>query len=60
MAIRDLVKSTYRRLPETFKEPEAPAYVDGNIYTKLKADAIVAEFKRILDKFAVSHYGQGA
>jgi len=47
-------------LPGTFEEPKAPVYVDGKLYTTLKGDTIVAEFKQILDKYVESHYGQGA
>ena len=47
-------------LPGTFEEPKAPVYVDGKLYTTLKGDTIVAEFKAILDKYVESHYGQGA
>jgi (E)-4-hydroxy-3-methylbut-2-enyl-diphosphate synthase len=47
-------------LPGTFEEPKAPVYVDGKLYTTLKGDTIVAEFKQILDNYVTSHYGQGA
>jgi (E)-4-hydroxy-3-methylbut-2-enyl-diphosphate synthase len=47
-------------LPGTFEEPKAPVYVDGKLYTTLRGDAIVAEFKTILDNYVQSHYGQGA
>src|SRR5208282_3084667 len=47
-------------LPGTFEEPKAPVYVDGRLYTTLRGDTIVAEFKQILDKYVDSHYGQGA
>ena len=47
-------------LPGTFEEPKAPVYVDGKLYTTLKGDSIVAEFKQILDKYVESHYGAGA
>jgi (E)-4-hydroxy-3-methylbut-2-enyl-diphosphate synthase len=46
-------------LPGTFEEPKAPVYVDGKLYTTLRGDTIVAEFKEILDKYVVSHYGTG-
>jgi (E)-4-hydroxy-3-methylbut-2-enyl-diphosphate synthase len=45
-------------LPGTFEEPKAPVYVDGRLYTTLRGDTIVAEFKDILDKYVVSHYGK--
>jgi (E)-4-hydroxy-3-methylbut-2-enyl-diphosphate synthase len=45
-------------LPGTFEDPKAPVYVDGKLYTTLKGEAIVAEFKHILDHYVESHYGQ--
>src|SRR5579862_8434924 len=45
-------------LPGTFEEPKAPVYVDGKLYTTLRGDTIVAEFKQILDKYVESHYGK--
>src|SRR5436305_11372980 len=47
-------------LPGTFEEPKAPVYVDGKLYTTLRGDTIVAEFKQILDKYVESHYGANA
>ncbi len=47
-------------LPGTFEEPKAPVYVDGKLYTTLRGDTIVAEFKEILDKYVESHYGKRA
>jgi (E)-4-hydroxy-3-methylbut-2-enyl-diphosphate synthase len=47
-------------LPGTFEEPKAPVYVDGKLYTTLRGDTIVAEFKRILDHYVESHYGRQA
>jgi (E)-4-hydroxy-3-methylbut-2-enyl-diphosphate synthase len=47
-------------LPGTFEEPKAPVYIDGKLYTTLRGDTIVAEFKQILDRYVESHYGQGA
>ncbi|MGB6975185.1 MAG: flavodoxin-dependent (E)-4-hydroxy-3-methylbut-2-enyl-diphosphate synthase [Terracidiphilus sp.] len=44
-------------LPGTFEEPKAPVYVDGKLYTTLRGDTIVAEFKQILDNYVESHYG---
>jgi (E)-4-hydroxy-3-methylbut-2-enyl-diphosphate synthase len=46
-------------LPGTFEEPKAPVYVDGKLYTTLKGETIVAEFKQILDHYVASHFGQG-
>src|ERR1700753_2299767 len=45
-------------LPGTFEEPKAPVYVDGKLYTTLRGDTNVAEFKQILDKYVESHYGK--
>jgi (E)-4-hydroxy-3-methylbut-2-enyl-diphosphate synthase len=47
-------------LPGTFEEPKAPVYVDGKLYTTLRGDTIVAEFKQILDNYVDSHYGRSA
>ena len=47
-------------LPGTFEEPKAPVYVDGKLYTTLRGDTIVAEFKENLDKYVESHYGAAA
>ena len=47
-------------LPGTFEEPKAPVYVDGKLYTTLRGDTIVAEFKQILDKYVEGHYGTNA
>src|ERR1700749_2272834 len=44
-------------LPGTFEEPKAPVYVDGKLYTTLRGETIVAEFKTILDRYVESHYG---
>jgi (E)-4-hydroxy-3-methylbut-2-enyl-diphosphate synthase len=43
-------------LPGTFEEPKAPVYVDGRLFTTLKGDKIVAEFRKILDDYVKSHY----
>jgi (E)-4-hydroxy-3-methylbut-2-enyl-diphosphate synthase len=43
-------------LPGTFEEPKAPVYIDGRLFTTLKGDHIVAEFRRILDDYVESHY----
>jgi len=45
-------------LPGTFEDPVAPVHVDGKLYTTLRGDSIVAEFKEILDKYVESHYGK--
>jgi (E)-4-hydroxy-3-methylbut-2-enyl-diphosphate synthase len=43
-------------LPGTFEEPVAPVYMDGQLLTTLRGDAIVAEFFRILDGYVGSRY----
>jgi (E)-4-hydroxy-3-methylbut-2-enyl-diphosphate synthase len=43
-------------LPGTFEEPKAPVYVDGRLFTTLKGDKIIAEFRQILDDYVESHY----
>ncbi|HEY1462557.1 MAG TPA: flavodoxin-dependent (E)-4-hydroxy-3-methylbut-2-enyl-diphosphate synthase [Terriglobales bacterium] len=43
-------------LPGTFEEPKAPVYVDGRLFTTLRGDHIVAEFRKILDNYVNSHY----
>jgi (E)-4-hydroxy-3-methylbut-2-enyl-diphosphate synthase len=45
-------------LPGTFEEPKAPVYIDGKLYTTLRGDGIVAEFKEILNRYVASHYGE--
>ncbi len=44
-------------LPGTFEEPKAPVYVDGEHYTTLKGDGLVAEFKEILVRYIDGRYG---
>jgi (E)-4-hydroxy-3-methylbut-2-enyl-diphosphate synthase len=43
-------------LPGTFEEPKAPVYVDGRLFTTLRGDHIVAEFRKILDEYVETHY----
>jgi (E)-4-hydroxy-3-methylbut-2-enyl-diphosphate synthase len=47
-------------LPGTFEEPKAPVYVDGKLSTTLHGDAIIDQFKQILNDYVESHYGQSA
>src|SRR5690606_29597773 len=47
-------------LPGTFEEPKAPVYVDGQLYTTLRGDTLVADFLKILDKYVESRYGANA
>ncbi len=47
-------------LPGTFEEPKAPVYVDGEHYTTLKGDGLVAEFKTILADYVRKRYGEQA
>lgn len=44
-------------LPGTFEEPVAPVYVDGRLYTTLRGDGLVDEFKAILDEYVRTTYG---
>jgi (E)-4-hydroxy-3-methylbut-2-enyl-diphosphate synthase len=44
-------------LPGTFEEPKAPVYMDGEHYTTLKGEGLVAEFKAILDAYVERTYG---
>src|SRR5690606_31483812 len=44
-------------LPGTFEEPVAPVFVDGQLHSTLRGDAIVAEFLAILDDYAARRYG---
>ncbi len=43
-------------LPGTFEEPKAPVYVDGQLFTTLKGDAIVEDFLKILDYYVAKRY----
>jgi (E)-4-hydroxy-3-methylbut-2-enyl-diphosphate synthase len=47
-------------LPGTFEDPKAPVYVDGRLMTTLRGDGIVSDFKKILDEYVASHYGNGS
>jgi (E)-4-hydroxy-3-methylbut-2-enyl-diphosphate synthase len=44
-------------LPGTFEEPVAPVFVDGQLRTTLRGDAIVEEFLVILDDYVARRYG---
>jgi len=44
-------------LPGTFEEPKAPVYVDGELYTTLKGEGLVDEFKTILDSYVEKRWG---
>ena len=44
-------------LPGTFEEPVAPVFVDGQLHTTLRGDAIVEEFLVILDDYVARRYG---
>jgi (E)-4-hydroxy-3-methylbut-2-enyl-diphosphate synthase len=46
-------------LPGTFEEPKAPVYVDGEHFTTLKGEGLVAEFKGILEDYVAGRYGGG-
>jgi (E)-4-hydroxy-3-methylbut-2-enyl-diphosphate synthase len=43
-------------LPGTFEEPKAPVYVDGQLKTTLKGDAIVKEFIGLLEDYVDRRY----
>lgn len=43
-------------LPGTFEEPKAPVYVDGQLFTTLKGDRIVAEFLELLNGYVEKTY----
>jgi len=47
-------------LPGTFEEPQAPVYVDGKLSTTLHGNAIIDQFKQILNDYVESHYGRSA
>ena len=44
-------------LPGTFEAPVAPVYIDGKLFTTLRGDHIVAEFRGLLDNYVAQHYG---
>jgi (E)-4-hydroxy-3-methylbut-2-enyl-diphosphate synthase len=44
-------------LPGTFEEPKAPVYIDGEHAMTLKGDALVEEFKGILQDYIERTYG---
>ena len=44
-------------LPGTFEEPKAPVYVDGELFTTLKGEGLVEEFKGILDDYVQRRWG---
>jgi (E)-4-hydroxy-3-methylbut-2-enyl-diphosphate synthase len=46
-------------LPGTFEEPKAPVYVDGELFTTLKGEGLVEEFKAILDDYVTRRWGAG-
>jgi len=46
-------------LPGTSEEPKAPVYVDGEHYTTLKGEGLVADFKELLDAYVERTYGPG-
>ncbi len=47
-------------LPGTFEEPKAPVYVDGQLYTTLKGEHIVAEFLELLNGYVEKTYAGAA
>jgi (E)-4-hydroxy-3-methylbut-2-enyl-diphosphate synthase len=47
-------------LPGSFEEPSAPVYIDGEHYSTLRGDAIVAEFIALLESYVRRRYGNEA
>jgi (E)-4-hydroxy-3-methylbut-2-enyl-diphosphate synthase len=47
-------------LPGTFEEPKAPVYIDGELYTTLRGDGLVEEFKVILDEYVENRWGRAS
>ena len=47
-------------LPGTGEDPRAPVYQDGQLLTTLKGQAIVPEFKALLEKYVEKTYGREA
>jgi (E)-4-hydroxy-3-methylbut-2-enyl-diphosphate synthase len=45
-------------LPGTFEDPKAPVFIDGSLFTTLKGDHIVEEFKQILSDYVESKYAK--
>src|SRR5271168_4981433 len=43
-------------LPGTFEEPVAPVYVDGRLAVTLRGEAIIPEFKQILNDYIAQRY----
>jgi (E)-4-hydroxy-3-methylbut-2-enyl-diphosphate synthase len=44
-------------LPGTFEEPKAPVYVDGELFTTLRGEGLVEDFKTILDEYVARRWG---
>jgi len=44
-------------LPGTAEEPKAPVYIDGRLAMTLRGDAIIPEFKKILNDYIGQRYG---
>jgi (E)-4-hydroxy-3-methylbut-2-enyl-diphosphate synthase len=47
-------------LPGTGEQPVAPVYEDGVKTVTLKGDRIAEEFQELVERYVVSHYGNGA
>jgi (E)-4-hydroxy-3-methylbut-2-enyl-diphosphate synthase len=45
-------------LPGTFEEPVAPVFIDGKLDRTLRGDALVEEFKAILEGYVERRYGR--
>ncbi len=44
-------------LPGTAEEPKAPVYIDGHLSITLRGDAIIPDFKQILNDYIARRYG---
>ncbi|HZD49049.1 MAG TPA: flavodoxin-dependent (E)-4-hydroxy-3-methylbut-2-enyl-diphosphate synthase [Silvibacterium sp.] len=47
-------------LPGTAEEPKAPVYIDGHLAVTLRGEAIIPEFKQILNDYIAQRYGNVA
>ncbi len=47
-------------LPGTAEEPKAPVYIDGRLAVTLRGDAIIPDFKQILNDYIARRYGNSS
>ena len=45
-------------LPGTAEEPKAPVYIDGRLAVTLRGEAIIPDFKKILNEYIEQRYGK--